>query len=235
MNTYLGALRSVAVRLVPFAAWLAAGAIEAQITTVPSAIPAGTAGVPYNQAFTASGGVAPYTFTNSLGRLPNGMTLTASGVLSGTPEPATVPFEISVTDANGRETKLSAATSVIAYNLTLASTTPAGTVGQGYVGGVTPSGGVAPYTCSIVSGSLPPGVALNANCSLTGAPTALGVFNFTVGVVDGNGSNASAPFSITVNAAPLAATPTIVSTLTPLLKVLLAMLLAVLGARRRRT
>jgi N-acetylneuraminic acid mutarotase len=58
-------------------------------------------GIFYTQTFTASGGVAPYTFS-STGTLPPGLTLVPStGVLSGTPTTfGTFGFGITATDVN---------------------------------------------------------------------------------------------------------------------------------------
>lgn len=209
--------------------------VSAQTVVIsPPTMPSGSAGVPYSQMFTASGGQPAYVFSNEIGRLPNGLALTPLGALSGTPAPVTVPFEIWATDANGREAKLLASTAVIAYAVTLSSATPPGIVGQGYMGGFTPTGGVGPYTCSLVGGVLPPGVMLNANCTLSGAPTAAGVFNFTVGVVDANGAMASQSYAITVTAAAAAGGAVVVSALSPLSFALLSLLLAGVGVMTRR-
>ncbi|HEY9015377.1 MAG TPA: Ig domain-containing protein, partial [Gemmatimonadales bacterium] len=46
--------------------------------------PGGTVGLPYSHAFSASGGVTPYTFAITSGSLPSGITLSAStGTVSG--------------------------------------------------------------------------------------------------------------------------------------------------------
>jgi len=55
------------------------------ITVAPPTAPNGTVGVAYSQQLTASGGTGPYTFMVSSGTLPAGLTLTAAGLLSGTP------------------------------------------------------------------------------------------------------------------------------------------------------
>jgi hypothetical protein len=51
-------------------------------------------------------------------------------------------------------------------------------------------GGTPPYTWSIVSGSLPPGLLLSSDGTVTGIPTATGVFTFTLEVVDSMGASA---------------------------------------------
>ncbi|WP_315921765.1 putative Ig domain-containing protein [Mesorhizobium sp. SP-1A] len=61
----------------------------------------------YSNTLSASGGVAPYTFAVVGGTLPNGLTLSASGVLSGAAGAINTPTElqdvtIQVTDSNGR-------------------------------------------------------------------------------------------------------------------------------------
>ncbi len=58
------------------------------ITISPVEIPSGNVGVEYSQTFTASGGTEPYTFTVDEGTLPDGLTLSSAGVLSGTPTTA---------------------------------------------------------------------------------------------------------------------------------------------------
>lgn len=66
-------------------ATLTVGAVQ-PLTISTSALPAGTQGTAYSQTLTASGGVAPYTWSVSNGSLPAGLTLNAStGVIAGTP------------------------------------------------------------------------------------------------------------------------------------------------------
>lgn len=55
-----------------------------------------------------------------------------------------------------------------------------------------------PYTWSIVSGSLPPGLRLSGNI-ISGTPTTRGTFAFTVRLTDGSGQQATKDFTITVS------------------------------------
>lgn len=197
-----------------------AGAALAQVSITPNVVPGGTAGTPYSQAFLASGGVAPYAFTNEVGRLPNVLTLTPAGLLSGTPQPATVPFEIWATDADGREARITAGVSVIQYTLALSPALPPGMIGQPYAGSIGVSGGVPPYTCTITSGSLPLGVTLGTNCTISGVPAIDGTYTFTIQVSDASGGTATSTFSLIV-----AAFPAVIPTLSTSLLVLLGMLL----------
>jgi hypothetical protein len=67
-----------------------------------SALPNGTVGAAYSQTLTANGGTSPYTWTITSGTLPAGLTLSSSGVISGTPTTAGGPTSVTfkVTDAN---------------------------------------------------------------------------------------------------------------------------------------
>ncbi len=80
---------------------------------------------------------------------------------------------------------------------------PSGTLSFGYDTTLGASGGVPPYTWSITSGSLPTGLnPLAANGEISGQPTIVGTYPFTVQVSDSQSpaATASAPLSITVNA-----------------------------------
>src|SRR5256885_922687 len=62
-------------------------------------------------------------------------------------------------------------------------TLPAGTLGSTYLQTFQATGNsTAPYTWSVFSGSLPPGLALSPTGTLSGTPTQAGTFQFTVRV-----------------------------------------------------
>ena len=83
------------------------------------------------------------------------------------------------------------------------ATLPAGTVGSPYSASLQATSGTVPYQWSVASGTLPPGVALDAATgSLTGTPTVAGTYNFTAQVMDANQLSAQGGFSILVSAAP---------------------------------
>lgn len=65
--------------------------------------PTATNGLPYSFAFSASGGKPPFIWT-ALGALPDGLTLSSSGILSGVPNvriPGDVQVAVRVTDSVG--------------------------------------------------------------------------------------------------------------------------------------
>jgi subtilisin family serine protease len=72
------------------------------ITTV--SLPTGTVGAPYSSALAATGGAPPYTWSRISGKLPNGLALSASGVISGTPtKRGTYTFTVRVRDSLGTQ------------------------------------------------------------------------------------------------------------------------------------
>jgi hypothetical protein len=80
---------------------------------------------------------------------------------------------------------------------------PSATLNFQYSATLGASGGVPPYTWSVISGSLPPGLNLDpASGLISGTPTTEGTYPFTVQVADAQTppATASAPLSITVNA-----------------------------------
>jgi Putative Ig domain len=75
---------------------------------------------------------------------------------------------------------------------------PSGTVHVPYSASEAAVGGTAPYTWSLASGSLPPGLTLSASGTITGTPTMAGTFTFTEKVTDSVAATATQAFTITV-------------------------------------
>src|SRR5215813_11975045 len=80
----------------------------------------------------------------------------------------------------------------------------AGSIGSPFLQQLSATGGMPPYTWSIVSGALPPGLVLDATSgSIRGTPSAAGTFNFTAVVTDLRSTSSQKQASITVIALPL--------------------------------
>ncbi|GAB2664454.1 putative Ig domain-containing protein [Arenimonas aestuarii] len=186
------------------------------IAVSPTTLASGTVASPYSQALAAAGGSAPYTFSLISGSLPPGMSLSAAGLLSGTPTAGgSFAFTVSATDNGVFPGPYSGSRT---YALTISAPTmslspsalPGGTLGQAYFGGVNASGGILPYTYAVTAGALPGGLIVNASSgAISGTPTAPGTFNFTLTATDsstGTGPYAgSGAYAITVtDVAPVA-------------------------------
>jgi uncharacterized protein with beta-barrel porin domain len=141
----------------------------------PTSVAVGTA--PAHGTANATGTSITYTPTPGYAG-PDSFTYTASNS-GGTSAPATVTITVSAP--------------TIVYT---PSSPPAGTVGTAYSQSIAgASGGASPYTYTIVSGSLPAGMTLAGNGTLSGTPTAGGSFDFTVKATDS--STGTGPFSAT--------------------------------------
>ena len=184
------------------------------ITT--ASLPDGQMGVAYSQALAAVGGATPYAWSIAGGALPDGLVLNAgTGAIEGTPSAyGTFNFTAEVADSQGTPATDTQALSITIAPATLAITTatlPDGQVGVAYDQTVAGSGGVAPYTWSVLAGALPSGLSLNASTgAISGTPTAFGTASFTVQAADSQGTPATdtQALSITVAPAVLAITTT---------------------------
>ncbi len=167
----------------------------------PSPLPNGSYGIVYFQTLVASGSVAPYTWTVSAGNLPPGVTLATNGTLSGTPTAGgAYTFTAKVTDAvNTSATQNYQLTVNAGVIITTTSPLPDANVGSNYSLTFGASGGTAPYTWTVFSGSLPPGLSLSTTGTLTGVPAVAGNFTFIVRLADAAQVSTQSTFSLTVN------------------------------------
>lgn len=165
----------------------------------------GTVGSAYSASLAATGGVPPYTWTAS--GLPAGLSITAAGVISGTPTTAGT-FSVSVTVTDSAGTKASQSYSVtIASGLTVTTASlGTATVGTSYSASLAASGGVPPYSWTATG--LPPGLSASASGAISGTPTTAGSYTAGVTVTDSQGSKATASLALTVNAPALTITTT---------------------------
>jgi hypothetical protein len=192
--------------------------IDPAVTLSPTTLSAATIGRSYSQTLTATGGNGSYTFAIVAGRLPAGLSLSAGGVISGTPTEGsyfsyTFDFTVRATDTSGQSysttpsgpysgtVNLGLNVRAPEYNqFRVAYTTPAGgMVGQPYSQAFTASGATAPYAIYRASGTLPPGLSMargaNGSNVLSGTPTASGTFRFYLGASDS--STGAGPYTST--------------------------------------
>ncbi len=183
------------------------------ILIAPATLPNGTFNIPYSQTVTASGGTAPYSYAVTAGSLPNGLSLSSTGALSGTPTQAgDYPITITATDSTtGAAAPYTGSQSYTLHidgpAITVApGTVPNATVGAAYSQTLSASGGTAPYTFA-ATGSVPSGLTLSAGGTLSGTPTTAGDFSFTVTATDADSFTGNQAYTVHVTAiAPAAPT-----------------------------
>src|SRR5215469_1908592 len=173
--------------------------ITAPLTITTTSLPNGTVNTAYSATLSATGGVPPYTWTES-GALPPGLALGSNGAISGTPTaPGTSSFVAQVTDAVSTSATQSLSITVTSPPPTITTTSlPNGTVNTAYSATLTATGGVPPYTWT-ESGALPPGLALGSNGAISGTPTTSGTSNFVAQVTDAASASATQSLSITIS------------------------------------
>ena len=182
------------------------------ITT--TALPGGTVGTPYSEAFTATGGTPPYTFTVSVGKLPPGLTLSGA-VLSGTPTQAgSYTFTIQVADSASATATEQFVIAITGLAITT-SALPNAAVGAAYSWTMAAAGGTPPYTWALAAGALPAGLALSASSgTISGTPQSAGTASVTIQVTDSAKVTTSEPFTLMVLASPTASFTGLSSTAT---------------------
>jgi len=179
------------------------------IAITPATLPAGTGGAAYSQALSASGGSGGYTYNLASGALPPGIALSSSGTVSGVPTTAgSYNFTVSATDGFGFSGSRAYTLTVAAPTIAITpATLPDGQANVAYSQALGASGGNGSYTYSLASGALPPGIALSSSGSLSGSPTTVGSYSFTVTVTDGFGFTGSQAYTFTVAAPTIAIAP----------------------------
>jgi hypothetical protein len=186
--------------------------------------PSGTVGQPYSKQLNGAGGCGPalpYQYKVISGNLPPGISLSSSGLASGTPTQAgSYSFWVDLSDQNPpsadwcRPSEAQREFTVVINGGAAPATPlsinqpslspPVTTINTAYSFQLTAQGG-GTQTWSLQSGSLPAGIQLSSTGLLSGTPTATGDFTFKVQVSDGTRS-ASQTYTLTV-VQPLAIAP----------------------------
>ena len=181
--------------------------------TIPSCpTPIGAVKEAYTSTLSAVGGQSPYAWAIDSGALPQGLGLASdTGVVSGSPTTAGASnFSVRATDAAGSAASRTCAIQ-IAPELTISTGTfPQAEAGAAYTHHWRRAGGTPPYVWSITTGSLAPGLDLNAaSGQISGTATTAGLFRFTARVTDSAGLQSDKQFDLTVgNGFAIAACPT---------------------------
>ncbi len=192
--------------------WAKATAVaQCQMITInPATLPDGDVGMLYSQNLSATGGQRPYTYSLTTGALPPGLSLSSSGAISGTPTTmGSYSFTVRVRDDN-------LCFGFRAYTIdvvdcpTITISPPGiltGRIGLAYSWDFHASDGQAPYTYSIASGALPPGLTLSPG-TISGTPTTAGSYPITIRATDANGCTGERQYTLVVACPVITVNPT---------------------------
>src|SRR5262249_39427973 len=142
-----------------------AGGVPPKLLITTTTLPNGTVGTFYNNSLQATGGRTPYHWSVTSGSLPLGLGITDSGVISGAPTTQGIStFIAQVVDAQSPSDNDIQQLSITIQNPTIppvnivTTSLPSAKRNRSYGQTIQASGGVSPYTWSVVAGSLPPGL-----------------------------------------------------------------------------
>jgi hypothetical protein len=174
-----------------------AGVAPLAITTATASN--GTVGAPYSQSFSAAGGSPPYRWAAS--GLPGGLSMSAAGELTGTPQAAgRVSFTVVLADSVNNSISKSFRIEVFQGLTITSASVPSGIGGVAYSTSLAATGGRPPYRWS---GTAPAGLSIDTSGRVSGTPTSAGDFTLSATVTDSLGTQATKDFSLRI-APPLA-------------------------------
>lgn len=140
------------------------------------------------------------------GALSNQTATTATYIA---PSPVAANVSVSVTATSAADSTKSTSDSVTVFPPPTVTTTllQNATGGSAYNVTLQESGGIAPFTWSLASGSsLPAGLSIDSNGTISGTPTAGGLFNFTVQVADSGNPPFATTAKLSLTVVPVPAT-----------------------------
>jgi hypothetical protein len=176
--------------------------IQAALQITPSSLPPSTVGANYTRVLTATGGTPPFSWSVPPGSLPPGLTLDPSGTIRGISTTAgSYTFAIQAADSAGTKATMAYAVTINGGVTIDTSSLSDALIGAPYSQALRAAGGTPPYTWSLGPGTLPDGIQLNsAGAILSGTPTAVGTFTFTLRAVDSVSAFAERQFQMTTAA-----------------------------------
>lgn len=143
---------------------------------------------PYTYQMRALFGAEPYTWSISSGELPNGLSLSSGGLISGTPsEVGEFVLEFTVTDNDGNTSTKELTLDIIVNTIpqiTTQSSLPSGHQGTPYSVNLHADLGDPPLVWRRTGGALPLGLTLSSTGRIFGTPAFSGNFSVTVQVAD---------------------------------------------------
>jgi hypothetical protein len=175
--------------------------ILAVLSVAPASVPVVYTGVPYTQAFTATGGTGAITWSIGSTPLPPGLTLNAgTGIVSGTTSATAGVYTVTI-QATDTLTQSGSRTYdfLVRPPVTITPPTlPDATQGTAYSQSLTATGALGTALFQLSGGTLPAGLSLATNGAITGTPTAIGTATFDVTVTTSQQQSATRTITLTV-------------------------------------
>jgi hypothetical protein len=155
--------------------------LKQAVTIKTTRLAEGATGLSYSAWLTAEGGASSYAWTYS-GRLPDGLTLNSSGLISGIPSAAGwFTFTATARDSLGFTSSQTLTISILAAPIVTVSSLKTAEVGVYYRADLNDGSQQHWQSWCVISGSLPPGLRLDSESGrLYGTPSAAGIFTFKV-------------------------------------------------------
>ncbi len=164
-------------------------------------LPNASLGISYSQFLDVDGGQGAVVWSLASGTLPPGITLSASGVVSGNASGlGTFPFVVHA-QRGSLAAERSLSVQVVPPPLAIITDSlPPAKVGDAYSVQLERSGGIATASWSVTQGTLPSGMTLSPGGLLSGTPSVAGMTTFRVSVVSG-AATVSRQFSLAITPA----------------------------------
>ncbi len=175
-------------------------------------LPDWTVGYAYSEQLVAAGGTGTLTWTDLNNDLDgSGLTLSAGGLLSGTPtSTGTISFTAQVEDTNNETDQQLYTFDINAQPVIQAASLPDWTEGRSYSQQLSATGGTGVLSWTDFDSDLDgTGLTLSQSGLLSGIPSINGTIQFTALVTDDIGATDSEEFSLTINPVLEITTPSV--------------------------
>jgi large repetitive protein len=152
----------------------------------------------YSQQLEAAGGSGGYSWTLAAGSLPSGLTLSATGLISGRPVGAgTSSFRAHAVDSGGRSATADLSIRVVQALAVHTGTLPDAEAGKDFSAQLQAVGGRGTLTWSLM-GEAPAWLTVSSTGLLSGTPPSPGSAMVAIAVADESGQQATRPLPVTI-------------------------------------
>ncbi|MHB8342873.1 MAG: putative Ig domain-containing protein [Ferrimicrobium sp.] len=172
------------------------GGMATQPAITTTSLPTGASNEAYKSTLNATGGAGSYNWSAT--GLPSGLSMSTSGVISGTPTVSgTTTVSIAITDSGGASSTTSL-TLVINPPLSITTTSlPSATSNQAYSTTLSATGGAGSYNWSATG--LPSGLSMSTSGVISGTPGNANTASVVVTVSDSSAQSTTVTLSLTTD------------------------------------